>query len=87
LQRAKRRIDLLRQEIIENYSNFRVESDLLELRNLVEVADLIVQSAQRRCESRGLHFTLDYPNKDESQRVPTILIPDRYRPRPSGWHD
>jgi L-aspartate oxidase len=51
------RIDLLRQEIIENYSDFRVETDLLELRNLVEVADLIVQSAQRRRESRGLHYT------------------------------
>jgi len=82
LQRAKRRIDLLRQEIIENYSDFRVETDLLELRNLVEVADLIVQSAQRRRESRGLHYTLDFPGKDASQRSPTILIPDRYRPRP-----
>jgi L-aspartate oxidase len=82
LQRAKRRIDLLRQEIIENYSDFRVETDLLELRNLVEVADLIVQSAQRRRESRGLHYTLDFPHKDPSQLSPTILIPDRYRPRP-----
>jgi L-aspartate oxidase len=82
LQRAKRRIDLLRQEIIENYSDFRVETDLLELRNLVEVADLIVQSAQRRRESRGLHYTLDFPRKDPSQLSPTILIPDRYRPRP-----
>ncbi|MCF7983579.1 MAG: L-aspartate oxidase [Thiohalocapsa sp.] len=85
LQRAKRRIDLLRQEIIENYSNFRVENDLLELRNLVEVADLIVQSAQRRRESRGLHYTLDFPQQDPSQLAPTILIPDRYRPRPSNW--
>jgi L-aspartate oxidase len=74
LMRAKRRIDLLRQEIIENYSDFRVETDLLELRNLVEVADLIVQSAQRRRESRGLHYTLDFPQRDESQRSPTILI-------------
>ena len=85
LTRAKRRIDLLRQEIIENYSNFRVETDLLELRNLVEVADLIVQSAQRRRESRGLHYTLDFPHADESQRSPTVLIPDRYRPRPERW--
>ncbi|HBG94270.1 MAG TPA: L-aspartate oxidase [Chromatiaceae bacterium] len=82
LQRAKRRIDLLRQEIIENYSNFRVETNLLELRNLVEVADLIVQSAQRRRESRGLHYTLDFPSKDRSQLSPTVLIPDRYQPRP-----
>jgi L-aspartate oxidase len=81
LQRAKRRVDLLRHEIIEYYSNFRVGNDLLELRNLVEVADLIIQSAQRRRESRGLHYTLDFPYKDASQRAPTILIPDRYRPR------
>jgi len=85
LQRAKRRIDLLRQEIIENYSDFRVDNDLLELRNLVEVADLIVQSAQRRRESRGLHYTLDFPQMDPTQLYPTILIPDRYRPRPEQW--
>jgi L-aspartate oxidase len=85
LQRAKRRIDLLRQEIIEHYSHFRVETDLLELRNLVDVADLIVQSAQRRCESRGLHHTLDFPHKDPSQLCPTVLIPDRYRPRTGPW--
>jgi L-aspartate oxidase len=83
--RAKRRIDLLRQEIIENYSDFRVETDLLELRNLVEVADLIVQSAQRRRESRGLHYTLDFPKADDTQCSPTVLIPDRYRPRPPRW--
>lgn len=81
LARAKRRIDLLRQEIIEHYSHFRVNNDLLELRNLVEVADLIVQSAQRRRESRGLHYTLDFPTRDPSQRIPTVLIPERYRPR------
>lgn len=81
LQRAKRRVDLLRQEIIEYYGNFRVSNDLLELRNLVEVADLIIRSAHRRRESRGLHYTLDFPEKDSSQRVPTVLIPDTYRPR------
>jgi L-aspartate oxidase len=83
LQRAKRRVDLLRQEIIEFYSHFRVSNDLLELRNLVDVADLIIQSAQRRRESRGLHYTLDFPRKDATQRVPTVLIPDRYQPRQS----
>lgn len=87
LQRAKRRIDLLRREIIENYSDFRVETDILELRNLVEVADLIVQSAQRRRESRGLHYTLDFPARDPTQLGPTILIPDRYRPRSDGLDD
>jgi L-aspartate oxidase len=81
LQRAKRRVDLLRQEIIEYYGNTRVGNDLLELRNLVEVADLIIQSAQRRRESRGLHYTLDFPFKDPTQRAPTILIPDGYQPR------
>jgi len=81
LRRAKRRVDLLRQEIIEYYSNFRVSNDLLELRNLVDVADLIIQSALCRRESRGLHYTLDFPYKDASQRTPTILIPDSYHPR------
>jgi len=81
LRRAKRRVDLLQQEIIEYYSNFRVSNDLLELRNLVEVADLIIQSALRRRESRGLHHTSDFPRKDPSQRATTILIPDTYVPR------
>jgi L-aspartate oxidase len=81
LQRAKRRVDLLRQEIIEYYSRFRVGNDILELRNLVDVADLIIQSALRRRESRGLHYTLDFPHKDPTQRSPTVLIPDAYVPR------
>jgi L-aspartate oxidase len=81
LQRAKRRVNLLRHEIGEYYGNFRVYNDLLELRNLVDVADLIIQSAQRRRESRGLHYTLDFPKKDDlHQRKPTILIPDNYFP-------
>lgn len=62
LQRAQHRINLLREEINEYYTNFRVTGDLLELRNLVTTADLIVQSAMRRHESRGLHYSLDYPN-------------------------
>ena len=61
LQRAQRRIELLREEINEYYTNFRVTSDLLELRNLVDSADLIVRSAMLRHESRGLHYSKDYP--------------------------
>jgi L-aspartate oxidase len=81
LERAKRRIDLLRREIVEYYSNFRVSNDLLELRNLVEVADLIIRSAMYRHESRGLHYTIDFPYRDDRvQQRPTILIPDGYAP-------
>ncbi|ALQ51161.1 L-aspartate oxidase [Nitrosomonas ureae] len=62
LQRAQHRIELLREEINEYYTNFRVTSDLLELRNLVDSADLIVRCALLRHESRGLHYSKDYPD-------------------------
>jgi L-aspartate oxidase len=76
LQRAKHRIDLLHQEIAEYYGNFRVTNNLIELRNLVLVADLVIRSAMARRESRGLHYTLDYPQTDDS-RPPqnTVLMP------------
>lgn len=78
LERARTRIDMLLQEIDEYYTNFRITSDLLELRNLAEVARLIIRSAQRREESRGLHYTLDYPKADPSlEQVNSILDPMR----------
>ncbi len=74
LERAAHRIALLQGEIQEFYANFHVTRDLLELRNLVLVADLIVRSAQSRHESRGLHFSRDYPDL-LPQALPTILNP------------
>ncbi len=74
LERAAHRIALLQDEIQEFYANFHVSRDLLELRNLVQVADLIVQSARARHESRGLHFSRDYPDL-LPQALPTILVP------------
>lgn len=77
LQRAQHRIQLLQGEIHEYYTHFHVSSDLLELRNLVLNADLIVQSALSRHESRGLHFSKDYPEMQADSR-PTILTPPNY---------
>jgi L-aspartate oxidase len=74
LERAKHRIDLLRQEVADYYRHFRVTPDLIELRNLVEVADLIIRSALSRHESRGLHYTLDYP-KMAAEAKDTVLVP------------
>lgn len=77
LQRARRRVQLLTQEVTEYYSNYRITRDLLELRNLILVADLIIQSAIQRKESRGLHFTLDYPEMSAEARD-TLLVPPRF---------
>lgn len=72
LERALRRIELLQQEIHDYYANFRVSNNLLELRNLVTVAELIVRCAMQRKESRGLHYNLDYPDTSDSPQV-TVL--------------
>lgn len=76
LNKAKLRLQLLQEEIREYYSQHHISSDLLELRNLAVVAELIINSALQRKESRGLHYTLDYPDTDESQpAVDTIIVP------------
>ena len=80
LQRAKHRVDLLHQEILDYYSNYSVTNDLLELRNLVTVADLIICSAIQRKESRGLHYTLDYPDS-AAVTSDTVLTPTNYSTR------
>jgi L-aspartate oxidase len=81
LERALHRIKLLRDEIDDYYANFRVTRDLLELRNLVECAELIVQSALHRHESRGLHFSRDFP-QTLPVSFPTVLTrPARSRDR------
>ena len=74
LERAQHRVELLRREVADYYGNFRVTADLIELRNLVEVASLIVRSALHRHESRGLHYTLDFP-ETLPEAVDTVLVP------------
>jgi L-aspartate oxidase len=74
LERAQHRIQLLGEEVNEYYRHFRVSTDLIELRNLLQTAELIVRSALRRHESRGLHYTLDYP-ETLPDAVDTVLVP------------
>ena len=88
LQRAKSRVDLLISEIDEYYSNFRVNGDLIELRNITLVADIIIKSALSRKESRGLHYTLDYPYTDTKlEHADTILDPrtESSAQKPDAW--
>jgi L-aspartate oxidase len=73
LRRAAARLMNLKREVREFYWGHRVNSDILELRNLVAVASLIVECALRRKESRGLHFTLDHPESDERYRAETVI--------------
>jgi L-aspartate oxidase len=74
LERAAHRIDLLTGEVEDYYGHFRVSTDLIELRNLLQCAQLIVRSALQRKESRGLHYTLDYPEL-LSGAQDTVLVP------------
>ncbi|MDP0563499.1 MAG: L-aspartate oxidase [Candidatus Endonucleobacter sp. (ex Gigantidas childressi)] len=77
LHRAAHRVSLLQSEIDEFYSHFRVTRDLIELRNLTLVSELIIHSALRRKESRGLHYTLDYPFTN-AKAEDTILTPENF---------
>lgn len=78
LSRALHRIHMLRDEVHEFYSNFRVSNDLIELRNLLQVAELIVKSAVARHESRGLHYSKDYPQL-LADAIPTVLKPEVHK--------
>jgi L-aspartate oxidase len=78
LERALHRVELLQREIEEYYRHFRVSNNLLELRNLTMVAELIIRCAMARKESRGLHYTLDFPEQ-ESNPIPTVLYPRTMR--------
>ncbi len=77
LQRAEHRVRMLLDEIHEFYSNYKVSRDLIELRNLAQVAELMIRSAMLRHESRGLHYTLDYPHQ-LAEAKDTILVPPTY---------
>jgi len=80
LERAKRRAELLNQEIKEDYWNFKLSRDLLELRSIARVGQLMIESAIMRKESRGLHYTVDYPQRDDSHwKRDTILRKGRRR--------
>jgi len=84
LQRATHRVNLLKQEILEYYGNFKVNNDLIELRNLLQIAELIIRCALSRKESRGLHYTLDYPDTMQEAKD-TLIVPGNYAA--DAWAD
>ena len=74
LQRAQHRIQLLQTEITDYYGNFRISKDLVELRNLAVVAELIIESALKRKESRGLHYTTDFPVANIGDKAQNTIL-------------
>jgi L-aspartate oxidase len=74
LARAHRRIDTIQAEIQEYYWDFRVSADLIELRNIAVVAELIVKCAQHRKESRGLHYTIQFPHRDDDRWLKDTIV-------------
>ncbi len=77
LERALRRVQLLQNEIHEYYAHYKISSDLIELRNLAMVAELIIRSAMLRKESRGLHYSLDHPEPAATAKD-TLLVPSNF---------
>ena len=74
LERADRRISLLKNEINEYYWDFTITNNLVELRNIATVAELIIKSARMRKESRGLHYNMDYPGKDDENFLKDTIL-------------
>lgn len=79
LERAKRRMDLIYDEVKDYYNRTIITNPLIELRNLVIVAKLIIRSALSRKESRGLHFSTDYPENRNPSRIDTEILNDKIR--------